>query len=240
MSRRITFFVLATSAALIATQATADPECFGDTCHLPEVVEPPVAAAQLPEVVDATDVGAQAAVPAPAKALPQVVTPVASHVTRLEARQETRPADVSKVVAAAPSVVPIRVAADPVESQTEAATPIVAEDVQAPPAAAKPPKRTAAVQRPVAAPRPAVVQRPAPTRTEPAREYAAVEPAATAGYARSARVLSPEPAYTVTPTTAMTGAVVVVVPGSAYAGYRGAPGYLIAPGAKIISIDSDD
>ena len=37
MSRRITFLVLAASAALIATQASADPECFGDTCHLPEV-----------------------------------------------------------------------------------------------------------------------------------------------------------------------------------------------------------
>ena len=109
MSRRITFFVLATSAALIATQATADPECFGDACHVPEVVEPPVAAAQLPEVVDAPDVEAQAAaqMPEPVKALPQVVTPLHSsaHDTSGGA-PETRPPDLPKVVAA-PAVAPV-------------------------------------------------------------------------------------------------------------------------------------
>ena len=47
MSRRITLLVLAASAALIATPASADPECFGDSCQLPEVVEPPAAAVQL-------------------------------------------------------------------------------------------------------------------------------------------------------------------------------------------------
>ena len=43
MSRRITLLVLAASATLIATQASADPECFGETCRMPEIVEPPAA-----------------------------------------------------------------------------------------------------------------------------------------------------------------------------------------------------
>ena len=81
MSRRITFLVLAASAALIATQASADPECFGDTCHLPEAVEPPAAAVQAPGTDDAVapEAGAvsseaSAAAPklTPAMALPQM------------------------------------------------------------------------------------------------------------------------------------------------------------------------
>ena len=47
MSRRITLLVLAASAALIATQASADRECFGESCRLPEVVEPPAAGSRL-------------------------------------------------------------------------------------------------------------------------------------------------------------------------------------------------
>src|SRR5689334_1066806 len=41
MSRRITLCVLVTSTSLIATQASADRECFEDMCRLPEVVEQP-------------------------------------------------------------------------------------------------------------------------------------------------------------------------------------------------------
>src|SRR6478736_2737792 len=40
MSRRITFFALAVSATLIATQASADRECFEDSCRHFEVAEP--------------------------------------------------------------------------------------------------------------------------------------------------------------------------------------------------------
>ena len=40
MSRRITFFALAASATLIATQASADRECFEDSCRHFEVAEP--------------------------------------------------------------------------------------------------------------------------------------------------------------------------------------------------------
>jgi hypothetical protein len=94
MSRRITFFALAASATLIATQASADRECFEDSCRHSEVAEPatsslpPPAAdgsiaaeASAPAVVGRAAGEASAAVDAntaapkltPARALPQVV-----------------------------------------------------------------------------------------------------------------------------------------------------------------------
>jgi hypothetical protein len=87
MSRRISFLMLAASAALIATQASADPECFRDSCQLPEVVEPPAAAVQTPNADEAaapetSAVASEASLAAPelapAKALPQMAAdPVA-------------------------------------------------------------------------------------------------------------------------------------------------------------------
>ena len=110
MSRRITFFALAVSATLIATQASADRECFEDSCRHSEIAEPtpssvpPTAAAEeslaaeasAPAVAGRTAgeasaaVDANTAVPklAPARALPQVV-----------ATPETAPV---KVIAAPP------------------------------------------------------------------------------------------------------------------------------------------
>ena len=51
MSRRITFFVLAASATLIATQASADRECFEDSCRQLEIAEPATSSLP-PPVVD--------------------------------------------------------------------------------------------------------------------------------------------------------------------------------------------
>ena len=45
MSRRIIFFALAASATLIATQASADRECFEDSCRHFEVAEPATSSA---------------------------------------------------------------------------------------------------------------------------------------------------------------------------------------------------
>src|SRR5215213_8952674 len=80
MSRRITFFALAVSATLIATQASADRECFEDSCRHSETVEP---ATSLPspavdgsiaaEASAAVDANTAAPKLAPARALPQVV-----------------------------------------------------------------------------------------------------------------------------------------------------------------------
>src|SRR4051812_23346145 len=94
MSRRIIFFALAASATLIATQASADRECFEDSCRQLEIAEP-TASTLPPPVVDESVVAetstvaatrssaaeanaaleASAAAPklTPAKALPQVV-----------------------------------------------------------------------------------------------------------------------------------------------------------------------
>src|SRR4051812_410478 len=80
MSRRITFFVLAASAALIASPASADRECFENSCRLPDAVEAPPPADPLPEP-EARAEDAQPALvrpdialtPAPVKTLPPVV-----------------------------------------------------------------------------------------------------------------------------------------------------------------------
>lgn len=113
MSRRITFFALAVSATLIATQASADRECFEESCRHSEIAEPttssvppaaaadegPAAEASAPAVVGRTAGEASAAVDAnatapklaPARALPQVVaTPEAAPVKVIAARYRVR------------------------------------------------------------------------------------------------------------------------------------------------------
>jgi hypothetical protein len=73
--------VLAASAALIATPASADPECFGETCRLPEVVDPPAAALQRPDADDAAvaEVNAAPAKLALGEALPRLAADPAVH-----------------------------------------------------------------------------------------------------------------------------------------------------------------
>ena len=81
MSRRITFFALAVSATLIATQASADRECFEDSCRHSEIAEPTTSSLPSPAVDGSIAAEASAAVDAntaapklaPARALPQVV-----------------------------------------------------------------------------------------------------------------------------------------------------------------------
>jgi len=48
MSRRVTFCVLAAAAALIASPASADRECFENSCRVPNAVEPPALATTAP------------------------------------------------------------------------------------------------------------------------------------------------------------------------------------------------
>ena len=188
MSRRITLLVLAASAALIATQASADPECFGDTCRLPEVSEPPAAAVQPPDADETAvpEASAAALKPTPAKLLPQVVAEPAAEPVEPAARRPLRPV------------------------QT------LADEASAP----REPKRLA-------------------PRTAKAAPLPDPEPAPQpANYARSVRVSSPDSSYVVSQNAAV-GGIVVVVPGAHYAAHR--PGaYIIAPSAKIISIDGDD
>src|SRR3954468_16568231 len=114
MSRRIIFFALAASATLIATQASADRECFEDSCRHLDVAEPSTSALPPPAVVDEniapepsvpavaghTGAEANAAIEAnaaapkltPARALPQVVeTPQVAPV-KVTAAPAPRPA----------------------------------------------------------------------------------------------------------------------------------------------------
>jgi hypothetical protein len=175
--------VLAASAALIATQASADPECFSENCRMPELVDPP--AAEPPDANDAAAAEASAAASKfiPAKALPQVV---AEPVTRL-----------------------------PVPMQN------LADEASVPPLAPRPVKSL-----------------PAPMRVPTAATRAPIleTNAAPAGYVRSARVSSPDSGYVVGYNAAPAGGIVVVVPGAVYS----SGGYMVAPSAKIISIDSGD
>ena len=110
MSRRITFFTLAVSATLIATQASADRECFEDSCRQFEVAEPTtsslpppaadgsvaaeasaaVAAPVAGEANAAADAGTAAKL-APARALPQVVETPQVAPTKVIATPAPRP-----------------------------------------------------------------------------------------------------------------------------------------------------
>jgi hypothetical protein len=51
MSRRNLVVLLAASAALTAVPAAADPECFGNSCRLPQVVEALAAVPPVPQAV---------------------------------------------------------------------------------------------------------------------------------------------------------------------------------------------
>ena len=186
MSRRITLLVLAASAALIATQAFADPECFGDSCRLPEVSEPPAAAVQPPDADETPLPEASVAAPktAPAKLRPLVAAEPAAEPVEPAARRPLRP---------------VQTLADETGATRE-------------------PRRLA----------------PRTAKAAPAPAY---EPAP-ADYARSVRVSSPDPSYVVSQNAAVAG-VVVVVPGAHYAAHRPSA-FMIAPNAKIISIDGDD
>jgi hypothetical protein len=200
MSRRAIFFALAASAALIATPAAADPECFGQPCHLPDAVEPPPAAVLMPETADATAPEAHAAAPrpVPVKVLPQV-TAAQEEPPQPLAR---RPLPSLKPVAESANarVEPVRVAPRNLKEAPEL------KDAPLPPVALS---------------------------------SRAASAAAPAGQVRVARVTSPDPSYVVGYNAPVAGGIVVVVPGATYAsGQR--PTYLFAPGAKIISIDSED
>jgi hypothetical protein len=93
MSRRITFFVLAASAALIASPASADRECFENSCGLPAAAEALPQANPSPELEPrAEDAQPELARPdvalKPVKTLPPVVQAVpAKPVQTKEPRQ---------------------------------------------------------------------------------------------------------------------------------------------------------
>jgi hypothetical protein len=190
MSRRITVFVLAASAALTATQARADRECFENSCHLPQAVEP-------------------------------AATPVAA------ADSQAAADTIARKVAAAPAPEPPRM---PELSPTKIAAP---PEVTAP--APTYPRGNAAPVREMAPVREATPRRVV-TPDYPNHSLPAPARAAERAYARENR---------------STGSLIINLPASSYGTEGVAPVqpfalymdnhaprfYVLAPGAKIISID---
>lgn len=108
MSRRITFFALAASATLIATQASADRECFEDSCRPFEIAEPTTSS--LPPPVADEGVAAEASAAA-------VVAPAAeaasAAVDANAAAPKLTPAKALPQVVETPQVAPVKVTAAP-------------------------------------------------------------------------------------------------------------------------------
>jgi hypothetical protein len=258
MSRRITFFALAASATLIATQASADRECFEDSCRHFEIAEPTTSSLPPPAADESVAAGASAAA---------VVAPVAGEASAAADANATAPnltpARALPQVAATPEVAPVKVIAAP------AARPPVQsfadhEPARLAPRSLKP--APAPVRVTNAVPEDEVRAEPAlPPATPPAathRPRRAAPPAVVVGtgaiYAEDDVVrVYPNPrhdpawkvcqldhresdqrrcgAYSYHPYGANG-----YRPYGTYAAGGGAQVYMIAPSAKIIAIDSDD
>jgi hypothetical protein len=241
MSRRITFFVLAASATLIATQASADRECFEDSCGQPEVIEPAASPMAPPAADELAESEASAPKLTPAKALPQVVaTP-----------QATLP-QVADEPAPRRRLPPVQSLADGTHEPVRLAPRSIKQ--------APPPLRV--THAPLAEDvRPEPIPSPRPT-SRPSRAAASTDAMVVAGpgavYAEDdvVRVYPnprPDPAwklcqldqresdqrrcgaYSYHPFGASG-----YRPYGVYVADRGAPVSMVAPNAKIISIDSDD
>ena len=255
MSRRITFFALAVSATLIATQASADRECFEESCRHSEIAEPttssvppaaaadesPAAEASAPAVVGRTAGEASAAVDtnaaapklAAAWALPQVVaTPEAAPV---------------KVIAAPAPRPPVQSFADheparlaprslkPAPAPVRVTNAVPEDDIRAEPALP-----TAPTYRPRRAAAPTVVAGIGAIYSE--RDVVRVYPNPRHHPAWKVCQLDQREsdqrrcgAYSYHPYGANG-----YRPYGTYAAERGTQVYMVAPSAKIISIDSDD
>src|SRR5476649_1102740 len=113
MSRRITFFALAASASLIATQASADRECFEDSCRHLEIAEPATSSLPPPVADDSTAAEASAvAVAAP------TAGGVSAAVDANAAAPNFTPARALPQVVETPQVAPVKVIATPTPRPT--------------------------------------------------------------------------------------------------------------------------
>ena len=258
MSRRITFFALAASATLIATQASADRECFEDSCRHSEIAEP--ATSSLPPAAAADEsIAAEANAPA---VVGRAAGEASAAVDANSAAPKLTPARALPQVVATPEVAPVKVIAapaprPPVQSFADQ------EPARLAPRSLKP--APAPVRVTNAVPEEDVRAEPAlPPAAPPAATYRrhASAPAVVAGigaiYAEDDVVrVYPNPrhdpawkvcqldqresdqrrcgAYSYHPYGANG-----YRPYGTYAAERGTQVYMIAPSAKIIAIDSDD
>lgn len=229
MSRRITFLLLAASAALITTQAIADPECFGDSCQLPGAPEPPAAAVQLPDSDEPAAPEAIAAVQksAPAQPLPRVVTAPQDQPPQIALRPLPPKQSVVEQVSTGPE--PARIAPRNVKDASSASARLTS-------ASAVPPAQGTVEEVRVA--REPARHAPRYLKDAPPERAVSAPRVSPAEHTGSVRVASPDPDYVVGHNAFPVGVVVVVSPGALYAGRP--PVFMIAPSAKIISIDPDD
>lgn len=254
MSRRIVFGLLAAAALLTAAPAQADRECFENSCRMPDVVEPPP-----PQAVPApaADEGARAEATPDAVASPAAPAPSENGAARAASpvgiypqmvvdqgpRKQPKPAARRDV-----DIGPARFPARP--------APRYSDGAPAPAAVARP--ATAAV--PVEAParlraRPIIVSAPA-YGEGPAPAGAAVIGVPAEIYADDGVVAAyPDPSWKLCQISE-GGAVVRYYrcgpysyhpygehgyrPYGSYRAYRSAPGYVVAPNAKIISIETEN
>jgi hypothetical protein len=254
MSRRITFFALAVSATLIATQASADRECFEDSCRHFEITEPTTSSLPPPaadesmaaeasalavargtaaEVSAAVEAGAAAKL-SPARALPQVVATPQVAPAKVIAAPAPRPpvqsfADHEPARLAPrslkPAPAPVRVTNAVPEDEVRA-------EPAAPPAATYRPRRAAAAPAVVAgvgavyAEDDVVRVYPNP-RHDPAWKVCQLDQRESDQRRCGAYSYHPYGANGYRPY-------------GVYAAERGTQIYMVAPSAKIISIESDD
>lgn len=219
MSRRIVLGLLAASAALTATPAFADRECFDKSCKLmPAVVEPPPSAPtaqaqpqELPNVPPETE-AAEAHAEAPVRVLPRMVVDPAKREPALQPRYDDNAG-------------PLRPAAP------DAVTPKIVRPNTVKPNTVKPKTVTPRTTVREAAERPPVPV----TEYRPALE-AEDAPAAATERRPKVRVVHrsrPAPSYGYVPGGGAYGY-------RAEFGYRITPGYIIAPDARIITIEGND
>ena len=205
MSRRIIFCVLAAAATLIATQASADRECFENSCRLPDVVEAPAQAAPSPKVEETATPETGALAPMAADPTP---------------RRSPRTSSEARVPARVTSAAPATVRAERVPA------PASAYDVSQSPAPA------AAVV--IAAP--GIIY--PDVGAVPAYPYQQHDPAwkLCQGEQRDRG----HGTYDCGPYSYHPYGTYGYRPNGTYHAYRSAPAYVIAPDAKIISVDTND
>lgn len=263
MSRRITLGVLAAIATLTVTPALADRECFANTCNLQDAAEPPAQTAPQAELGEnVKDERDEARADATPRALPQVVAePTPPKPAQVPAQQaapaaadnshaqgklapQARPAVAPKVAMPkvdAPKVVTTKIAAPKVATPDQPRRAVAAQaPAYIPPERAPPPVPDHAVRQVAAAPVAVVVAVPGTIYPDgavvPAYPHQRDDPswALCQGERRGHRNYVCGP-YSYHPYGAYGHR-----PNGTYNGYRTTPGYVIAPSAKIISIDSGD
>jgi hypothetical protein len=214
MSRRIIFCVLAAAATLIATQASADRECFENSCRLPDVVEAPAQAAPSPKAEEtATPETGAARAEAPSGALAPIAADPAP-------RQSPRNSSEARTPARATNTATGTVRAE------RASAPASAYDVSQSPAPAAP----------VVIAAPGIIY--PDVGVVPAYPYQQHDPAwkLCQGEHRDRG----HGTYDCGPYSYHPYGTYGYRPNGTYHAYRSTPAYVIAPDAKIISIESGD